>query len=189
MIDTNKLAGDEKWKDTLSAEMLKTPLIHCIGRPFTVKDFADKVINTNEYKGYILTPANVWVLVTKMVDVVALEEHARHATERFPVLSQLLQEYKEGILLYRIEQDEVWKKVMVNDSLLKEYYNAHIENYRWPERVNFAEIYTLADSMAKAAYWQVQYGEDFMDVAQEYTNRPGYQEKKGVWGFQPDYAQ
>jgi hypothetical protein len=24
-----------------------------------------------------------------------------------------------------------------------------------------------------------------MDVAQEYTNRSGYQEKKGVWGFQP----
>jgi len=44
--------------------------------------------------------------------------------------------------LYRIEQDEVWKKVMVNDSLLKEFYDAHKENYQWPERVNFAEIYT-----------------------------------------------
>ena len=74
---------------------------------------------------------------------------------------------------------------MVNDSLLKEYYNVHKEEYRWPERVNFAEIFTVADSIAKAAYWKIQYGENFLDVAQEYTNRSGYQEKKGVWGFQP----
>jgi peptidyl-prolyl cis-trans isomerase SurA len=183
-LDTTKTAGNENWKDTLSTEMLKTTLIHCTGRPFKVKDFADKVITTNEYKSYRLTPVNVWVLVTKLVDVVALEQHARHAAERHPVLAQLLQEYEEGTLLYRIEQDEVWKKIMVNDSLLREYYNAHMENYRWPERVNFAEIYTKTDSMAKAAYKKVKSGKDFMGVAQEYTNRLGYQEKKGVWGFQ-----
>jgi peptidyl-prolyl cis-trans isomerase SurA len=183
-IDTTKTAGNENWKDTLSTEILQTTLIHCIGRPFKVKDFADKVITTNEYKSYRLTPANVWLLVTKFVDVVALEQHARHAAERHPVLAQLLQEYEEGTLLYRIEQDEVWKKVMVNDSLLREYYNAHMENYRWPERVNFAEIYTKTDSVAKVAYKKVKSGKDFMGVAQEYTNRLGYQEKKGVWGFQ-----
>jgi Parvulin-like peptidyl-prolyl isomerase len=184
-LDTNKAAGNENWKDTLSTEMLKTTLIHCTGNPFKVKDFADKVTTTNEYKTYRLSPANVWVLVTKLVDIVALEEHARHAAERHPVLAQLLWEYEEGTLLYRIEQDEVWKKVMVNDSLLREYYNVHMENYRWPERVNFAEIYTVKDSIAKAVYKKIKKGRNFLDVAQEYTNRSGYQEKKGVWGFQP----
>jgi peptidyl-prolyl cis-trans isomerase SurA len=184
-LDTTKTAESENLKDTLTAEMLKTTLINCTGRSFKVKDFADKVTTTNEYKSYRLTPANVWVLVTKLVDVVALEQHARHAAERYPVLAQLLQEYEEGTLLYRIEQDEVWKKAVVNDSLLREYYNAHMENYRWPERVNFAEIHTKTDSVAKAAYKKVKSGKDFMGVAQEYTNRSGYQEKKGVWGFQP----
>jgi parvulin-like peptidyl-prolyl isomerase len=60
-----------------------------------------------------------------------------------------------------------------------------MENYRWSERVNFAEIYTKTDSVVKAAYKKVKSGKDFLDVAQEYTNRSGYQEKKGVWGFQP----
>jgi peptidyl-prolyl cis-trans isomerase SurA len=184
-LDTTKISGSIVWKDTLSAEMLKMTLIHSTGHPFTVNNFAENVITTNDFKNYVLTPNNIWMLTNKLLDVAALEEHARHATERYPMLASLLKEYQEGILLYRIEQDEVWKKVMVNDSLLKEYYNAHKEEYRWPERVNFAEIFTVADSMAKAAYWKLQYGENFLDVAQEYTNRSGYQEKKGVWGFQP----
>ena len=184
-IDTTKTAGNGNWKDTLSTDMLKTTLIHCTDRPFIVKDFADKVTTTKEYKDYRLTSANVWVLVTTLVDVVALEHHAEHAAERHPELAQLLKEYEEGTLLYRIEQDEVWKKVVINDSLLKGYYKAHMENYRWPERINFAEIYTIKDSIAKVAYKKIIKGKDFLDVAQEYTNRSGYQEKKGVWGFQP----
>ncbi|MGD1043928.1 MAG: peptidylprolyl isomerase [Bacteroidota bacterium] len=184
-LDTTKISGSEGWKDTLSAEMLKTTIIHSIGKPFTINDFAENVITTNDLKSYILTPDNIWMLTNKLLDVAAVREHARHAAERYPVLASLLKEYEEGILLYRVEQDEIWKKVMVNDSLLKEYYNAHKEEYRWPERVNFAEIFTVTDSIAKAAYWKVQYGENFLDVAEEYTNRSGYQEKKGVWGFQP----
>jgi len=183
-IDTTKTVGSENWKDTLSTDMLKTTLIHCTDRPYIAKDFINKVITTNEYKDYRLISANVWLLVTKFADVVALEQHARHAAERYPELTQLLHEYEEGTLLYRVEQDEVWKKVVVNDSLLKGYYNTHMENYRWPERVNFAEIYTVKDSLAKVAYKKIVKGKDFLDVAQEYTNRSGYQEKKGVWGFQ-----
>ncbi len=165
--------------------MLKTTIIHRTGTPFTVNDLIENVLTTNDFKNYVLTPDNIWLLTNKLLDVAALEEHASHAIERYQTLANLLKEYAEGILLYRIEQDEVWKKTIVNDSLLKEYYNAHKEEYRWPERVNFAEIYTITDSMAKAAYWKVRYGEDFLDVAQEYTNRSGYREKKGVWGIQP----
>ncbi len=56
--------------------------------------------------------------------------------------------------------------------------------YRWPERVNFAEIHTTTDSIAKVAYNKIKKGRDFLNTAKEYTNRSGYREKKGVWGFQ-----
>jgi peptidyl-prolyl cis-trans isomerase SurA len=184
-VDTTKVSGIYGWRDTLTAGMLNKTIILNTGRPFSVNNFVDKVAEMENLKNDVLTPDNIWKIVNKLQDVVAVEEHARHAPEKYPVLAKLLKEYEEGILLYRVEQDEVWKKVIVNDSLLKEYYDAHKEEYRWPERVNFAEIFTLADSSAKAAYWKLQYGEDFLDVAQEYTNRSGYQEKKGVWGFQP----
>jgi peptidyl-prolyl cis-trans isomerase SurA len=183
-LDTTKTAGNGNWKDTLSTELLSTTLIKCTGRQFKVKDFAEKVISTNEYQNYRLTPANVRMLVTKITDIVALEQNARNIADKYPVLAQLMREYEEGTLLYRIEQEEVWKKVIVSDSLLKEYYNAHMNDYRWPERVNFAEIHTKTDSLIKAVYSKIKKGMDFSEAAKKYTDRSGYQEKNGVWGFQ-----
>ena len=137
-LDTTKISGNEKWKDTLSAEMLKKTIIHSSEHSLTVNGFTDKVLATDDLKSFVLTPGNIWLITNKVLNAVALEEYARHVAAKYPVLANLLEEYKEGILLYRIEQDEVWKKVMVNDSLLKEYYNVHKEEYRWPERVQFA---------------------------------------------------
>ncbi len=184
-IDTTKSAGQEVWKDTLTAEQLKIALIKTTMRQFTVNDFAEKVINSNEYRGYLLNSANVWILIGKLIDEVVTDEYARNARHKHPILASLMKEYEDGVLLYRIEQDEIWKKVMVNDSILREYYELNKENYRWPERVNFAEIFTTADSSIKSAYWRLQYGEDFSEVAEEYSNRHALIEKKGEYGFQP----
>jgi peptidyl-prolyl cis-trans isomerase SurA len=187
-FDTTKTPAYEDWSDTLTPGMLNTVLIRSTGRSLAVQDIVERIKNSNEYNSTILTPANVWKIVDKFAETVALENEALHYADRYPRIAKLLDEYKDGILLYRVEQDEVWKKVVVNDSLLRDYYNSHRESYRWPERVNFAEIYTLTDSAAKAAYRRVRHGEDFTTVAQECTNRQGYRDKKGVWGFQPEPA-
>jgi len=183
-IDTTKAAGSEDWKDTLSAEVLKTTIIRCTDHQLNVKDFTEKVAALNEYKNYILNSANVWLFANKITDDAALEQHARDFAKKDPVIARLMQEYKDGTLLYRIEQDEVWGRVVVNDSLLRGYYNSHMDDCRWPERVNFAEIYTTSDSTAKAVYKKIKNGMDFLEAAVKFTDRSGYREKKGVWGFQ-----
>jgi peptidyl-prolyl cis-trans isomerase SurA len=113
-----------------------------------------------------------------------LEEHALRAPERHPNLGKLMEEYRDGLLLYRIEQDEVWQKVIVNDSLLSEFHAPRAEQYRWPERVNFAEIFLTSDSLRAVALGRLEKGEDFQDVAEEMTSRAGYKERRGEWGFQ-----
>jgi parvulin-like peptidyl-prolyl isomerase len=63
------------------------------------------------------------------------------------------------------------------------YYRANIEKFKWPERVDFAEIQVKTDSLAKAIYARLAAGEDFSQLAEQYTVRPGYADKKGRWGL------
>ena len=182
-FDTTQTPSSLVWSDTLKAATRQKTLFTCEDHSYTVNDFIDHVNGTAEFKSMLLNPKNVQYMVERMSEAKIVEEHARFVPERYPAFVNLLKEYQDGILLYRIEQDEVWKKVVVNDSLLKLYYDGNKEKFRWPDRVNFAEIYVTIDSVAKEAHKEVMAGKDFGDVAAKYTMRPGYKEKKGVWGL------
>lgn len=187
-VDTTKSPANITWSDTLDVQFKKQTIFTCQDRKYTVNDFVDHVNTTGEFRGMVLNPKNVHYMIERMSEGKIVEEHARQVPKRYPAFSKLLKEYQDGILLYRIEQDEVWKKVVVNDSLLKVYYDSTKDKYRWPDRVNFAEIFVTNDSLAKAAYKEIKAGKNFEDVAEKYTMRSGYKEKKGVWGWTPNSA-
>ncbi|MBI2618860.1 MAG: peptidylprolyl isomerase [Ignavibacteriales bacterium] len=184
-FDPSKTPAAEAWSDTLREDFLPRTLYSVRTKTFTVSGFVEKMDASPEFRTQPLSPQNIKNTIERLLDSEVLEEHARDAMKRHPAFAKLMDEYRDGILLYRIEQDEIWKKVTVHDSLLKPYYEKTKEKYRWPERVNFAEIFVTSDSLAKRAHWKLQYGEEFLSVAEEYTMRSGYKEKLGVWGFQP----
>lgn len=184
VLDSTQTSMTAGWSDTLTKGNHFALLMTCGNSTLTVDKFIEKVNASADKQRKAFTPANVWEMLNKFSDDLVIEEYASHAEQRYPALASLLKDYQDGVLLYRIEQDEVWKKIAANDSVLKIYYDQHKENYRWPERVNFAEIHVQTDSAARAAYWQVQYGENFLDVARRTTTRAGYSERSGEWGLQ-----
>jgi peptidyl-prolyl cis-trans isomerase SurA len=184
-FDTTQTPASWTWSDTVKPDMKKRIVLSCEGRPASVNDFVEYVTGSAEFKSMVLNPKNIQHMIERMSEVKLMEEHARQVPQRFPAFSKLLKEYEDGILLYRIEQDEVWKKLVSNDSLLRLYYDQTREKYRWPKRVNFAEIFVTSDSLANEAHKEIKAGKDFAEVAAKYTMRPGFKEKKGVWGFTP----
>ncbi len=120
-FDTTITPSNWTWSDTLKEEMKRRTLFTCEGRVSTVSDFVDHVNTSAEFKSMPLTLSNVQHMITRMTESKLVEEHARLVPKRYPAFKKLLKDYEDGILLYRIEQDEVWKKVVVNDSLLKWY--------------------------------------------------------------------
>jgi len=185
-FDTTQTPASWTWSDTLNADLKKKVLLTCEGRPATVNDLIEHVNGSAEFKSMLLNPKNIQHMIERVSEAKMMEEHARQVPQRYPAFSKLLKEYQDGILLYRIEQDEVWKKVVVNDSLLKIHHNQTREKYRWPDRVDFAEILVTTDSMAKAVYKEIRAGKQFAEAAEKYTMRNGYKEKKGVWGLTPN---
>jgi len=184
-FDSTKTPAFEDWKDTLTTELLKKTLIKTNAGQYSVEDVVDRISNSQEMSNMPLTSSNVEKMVRKIAETAGFDQYALSRIPAYPELEKLLRDYQDGIVLYRAEQEEVWNTITVNDSLLREFYEPRKENYRWPNRVNFAEIFVLSDSVAKATYDKIRKGEDFLELAEKTTMRAGYKEKKGEWGFLP----
>jgi len=95
--------------------------------------------------------------------------------------AELMEDYKNGIYIFKLQEEEIWGNIESDTSALLNYFEANKENYRWPERAKFREIYSKSDSVINLCYSMLLNGDDFAEVASKYTERAKYQEKGGEW--------
>jgi len=62
-----------------------------------------------------------------------------------PDLKNLLDEYHDGILLFNLTEDKVWKKAVEDSVGLRNFYNQTTVKYQWKTRIQIAK-YTYSDS-------------------------------------------
>jgi peptidyl-prolyl cis-trans isomerase SurA len=58
-----------------------------------------------------------------------------HLAEKYPDFRLLLQEYKEGILLFNIMEKKIWQPSNDDVTGLNAYYRQHQDEYQWKKRV------------------------------------------------------
>ena len=63
----------------------------------------------------------------------------------------LLKEYRDGILLFSLMNDEVWQKGLLDSLAQKTFYEKHIEDYQWAARANAYIVKVLDMTQLDAA--------------------------------------
>ncbi len=159
------------------------PLFTYAGKTVTTGNFMDKVLQTTDF---LNKPANMSFYndaVNKVASDLLLEEEALNLEKTNKEFASLMEDYRNGIYIFKLQDDEIWSQVKGDSVKLHQFYESTKENYRWPDRINFSEIYTRNDSLAKNYYSMLQQGSDFEELAALYTERPGYKDKKGNYGL------
>jgi peptidyl-prolyl cis-trans isomerase SurA len=182
-FDSTLTPSTHGWRDRIPAEIHSKPLFTYSTKVFTVAQTLDELQSGEEFQQTSLRPAQVEAAIERISTSKILEEHAYLATERHPSFGKLMKEYEDGVLLYRIEQDEVWEKIPVSDSLLRAHYEQIKERLVMPLRVNIAEIHVASESLAVVLYDKILTGEKFEVLAAQFTER--HRDKMGVWGLLP----
>ena len=142
-IDSTLAVG--KWSaDRASA--LNATMFTLGNKSYSQQDFA-KYVNDHQVKREASTPAltlaNNFYADWVNESAVAYEESKLDSL--YPDFRNLMQEYRDGILLFELTDKKVWSKAVKDTTGLRDFYEKNKTNYMWPDRLD-ATIYTCAST-------------------------------------------
>jgi len=161
--DLSKKALYEKLNDTY--KVINKPAVYASFRKGAVNSVASatfekvnnnqtlatidgKSVSVNKFSEYILAYQSLGSDIDDMYidfvneELLAYEESKLE--EKYPDYKALLQEYREGILLFDLTNKKVWAKAVEDTLGLQAFYDANKSNYTWGKRLD-ATIYSCID--------------------------------------------
>lgn len=142
VVDTTLTSG--KWTADKAAN-LKNTMFTLGTNSYTQQDFA-KYITDHQTKRGTGTPqvmaANMY---NDWVNESALAYEEKMLDANYPEFKSLMQEYRDGILLFELTDKKVWSKAVKDTSGLKKFYDKNKNNYMWNDRLE-ATIYTCSNA-------------------------------------------
>jgi peptidyl-prolyl cis-trans isomerase SurA len=164
-------------------ELKNLPLFSYDGRSVSVGEFIGKVADKKNYYGKIISKNLLDEAIKAVSEDYVLDEAASGLDKTDSQFASLMDDYKNGIYIFKLQEDEVWNKIKTDSSSLYQYYLDTKSDYSWPLRVSFAEIYSSKDSLINYYYTLLQNGADFDSLAAAETERPLMKEKHGKYSL------
>jgi peptidyl-prolyl cis-trans isomerase SurA len=122
--------------------------------------------------------------VSKFSENALLEQDAINLDKHDPEFATLMTNYRDGIFIFKLQEDEIWNKVKVDSLKLKDYFLSTKDNYKWPDRVNYAEIFSRNDSLIHHYYDLLKEGVSFDSLASKYNEKYELKDRAGEVGLQ-----
>ncbi len=173
------------WDSKLHEEYGSKSLFKVNGVSYQVDSLLSYAISQRNYKNKIVdSKNNLRDVLNKYSENKLLEEKASMLDKTDPEFASLMNDYQNGIYIFRLQEEEVWNKLKVDTNEVKKYYEKTKENYTFPDRVSYREILVKDDSLANDLYNKVSSGAEFNKLAKKSTLRPGFKLKEGFHGIQ-----
>jgi peptidyl-prolyl cis-trans isomerase SurA len=146
-VDSTLAQG--KWSSERAAG-LKGTLFTLGSKSFSQQDFATFLVDHQTKNDSKMTPQVIANnIYNEFVKENALTYEESKLDSLYPDFRNLMQEYRDGILLFELTDQKVWSKAVKDTSGLKSFYDKNKSSYLWPDRLE-ATIYTCKDAaMAK----------------------------------------
>jgi peptidyl-prolyl cis-trans isomerase SurA len=165
--DPAKTVRDSAWDARIPTSLHRSAMMTLLGQPVTVDSItailqARPDLATVRLEASALNPA-----LDKIAEQLVFSTKADLIAKENPEFAAILKEYKEGILIYQVEQDRVWSKISPTDSLLKLHFAANRDKFTFPDRVRFSEIRLSNEATAQTARERASKGTTFEQIVTE----------------------
>jgi peptidyl-prolyl cis-trans isomerase SurA len=179
-IDTNRNTQDTLWHRSIMDDLLPQPLYNLSKSSYSVQQFVDTLRKRSDLRGFTLNRAGFERAINKMTDPIALDEATANLERDYQDFASLMREFNDGILLFKVEEKEVWGKLKFDTVDARAYYDTTKSRWMTETKYDISEIFVLNDSLLSVIQGRLAKGENFSALAQEYTQREGMRDKKGL---------
>ena len=121
---------------------LDATLFSMEGNPTKVSDFVAYIKENMTTQKYVTPATYAYQLYENFRNETILDYADAHLEEKYPEFKALVQEYKDGIMLFDLMDREVWNKAVKDTIGLKEFHERNAAKYMWGDRVQ-ASIITV----------------------------------------------
>ncbi len=130
---------------------------------FTMEDMADATSRVSmEDAG--TTEARAMRILSDFVTNTVIDYEAARLEDRDDEFRRLMQEFRDGLVLFQFMEDSVWTAAEQDTLELAAYYEAHRDEYWWPDRSRIISLQSRSDSLLEVITERLHAGEAPDDV-------------------------
>ena len=110
------------------------------------------------------TESTVHELVSSFVTEATLDAEAARLEERDAEFGKIMQEFRDGLVLFALMEDSVWTAADQDSAALRAHYAMQPEAYQWPDRIRAISLQSASDSLLEDAAARFDAGASIADI-------------------------
>jgi peptidyl-prolyl cis-trans isomerase SurA len=184
MVNQAGTTADTAWAARIPQELRRETLYTFGGESYTVGAWIDSIEARRELRVTPLHPRGIRTSINFLLEPVAMAAEARNLEAEYPEFASLMAEFRDGILIFKLEDELIWSRLKYDEEQGKAFWEKHRADYRTEPKLALTEIFLYKDDEVGLA--QARLAENpaaFDSLAAQMTQRAGYREKGGKWAL------
>ncbi|MBU2491361.1 MAG: peptidylprolyl isomerase [Bacteroidetes bacterium] len=149
----------------------------------TFDSLVSYVLSDKQFTGKLINKSSVIPAVDKLSEKHMIIKKVSVLDDEDPEFSKLMSDYKNGLYIFKIQEEEIWNKINLDSARVYDYYKQNSDKYFVPDRVDYSEIFINDSVKAFAIFKVIQSGGNFEQIAENENDRPALKSKKGRVGI------
>ena len=164
-LDSTKSTRDSGWTSSLNPALRAAPMCWLGTTPISVDSVISLIESRPDMANIQLRSTPMSTALQKIEQQIVFTAIADRLQRENPEFAGLMEEYRDGILLYQVEQENVWSRMAPDDSTLRAYYVSNASKFTFPDRVRFTEIKGTTEASARVLLAKLQAGKTMTEIA------------------------
>ncbi len=141
-----------KWETPKETATYDARLFDVNGKNISGTDFLN-YIKAQQKSATKIKPVNKWVdnVYQNFVDAELNTYYNANLESEFPDFANVMEEYRDGLLLFDLMEKEIWEKSKTDTLGLKTFYDKNKSNYNWKNRYDIIITSSTKNDVIKKA--------------------------------------